>query len=1064
MSEELQDFSRRMSVLGVKILALVVSFVVVLSCIILWRVSQGPLDVGFAKPYIQAALHDPATGNYAKMDRVVLFWPDMKGPLLLQIEGGRLLTKDDEIIISVDTAAISFSRRALLFGRILPKAIILQKPTLRLIREENGDIDLDLGQDDPEQNTDEQFALTTRIFSYIARPGRESAKKSIIARLEAFKIEDARLFVDDRMLSKSWSLPDFNLFFKSTKTGMKGIASVSLPDIGFEQSSLQMELDYIWNQKDVILRADLSNIDLSAVAGNVPDLDFLADQDVILNASLQTVLDETFIPEVLKIDIKSDEGTVFYPDLSDEKVPYKNLSVSGLYHYGRNSLSLDEARITIKDITLSAEADIAHKGMTLKGPVKLSIDQVAQSEIGPLWPKALRGDNSEKWIVQRLSEGTFHDAWLAFDLRAEKAYFPTMEELVYGPQKPSEKPTWRAGFQNLEAEFSYKDMSVDYRSPLTPVKKAYGTGRFDFEKDELTIDIQKAKLGDMSVKGAKLLFDKVVAVGEGDAHISVAIDGKVQDVLHYLSEDPINLDDDINMDIDAVEGQADLNVTLQFPAQSDVTIKDFTIGANGTLNSVLFPDVLDKLDLSGGPLDFKLKDNIVSLDGNALLDKRDIDLYWETFLYSEGKPYKEKVRAKMTADPNIRTQLGIDLSDFIEGSLDVDVDYTEYQAGRGVADVKVDATPAVFFVEPFDYEKPSGKTGSSSFQAHLKNGVLQKITDLVGKTDEFRLAKSNIFFKTVNGETELSHGSAPAFTLGETKSAIDFKFDESGAAEINMKASFIDAQPFVDPKDSSGEYSEPPMRITVTADQMRTAPEELTGATTMYFDVTEDGAFDRVEIDTSVGEGQVHVSYGPDSQGKRVFRLNADDAGAFLKAFQVYNNVKGGSLSAFGESANGEGGRDMKGKAEMKDFTIVKAPFLTKILSIMSLSGIGEVLNGKGLKFDKLEADFNWEYRKGGSLVKIKDGRTSGNTLGLLFDGTYDNALREIDVSGTIAPMSGLNQFIGSIPLVGKILTGGSGGVFAATYSIKGKSDDPEIGVNPLSVVAPGIIRRILFE
>ncbi len=130
----------------------------------------------------------------------------------------------------------------------------------------------------------------------------------------------------------------------------------------------------------------------------------------------------------------------------------------------------------------------------------------------------------------------------------------------------------------------------------------------------------------------------------------------------------------------------------------------------------------------------------------------------------------------------------------------------------------------------------------------------------------------------------------------------------------------------------------------------------------------------------------------------------------------------------------------------------------------MSLSGIGEALSGDGLEFEKLEADFLWVYRPQGSLLKIKEGRTSGNALGVLFEGEFDNARRFIDVSGTIVPMSLVNEIIGSIPLVGDILTGGSGGVFAATYKIKGLSDDPNLSVNPLSVLTSGIVRRVLFE
>ena len=83
--------------------------------------------------------------------------------------------------------------------------------------------------------------------------------------------------------------------------------------------------------------------------------------------------------------------------------------------------------------------------------------------------------------------------------------------------------------------------------------------------------------------------------------------------------------------------------------------------------------------------------------------------------------------------------------------------------------------------------------------------------------------------------------------------------------------------------------------------------------------------------------------------------------------------------------------------------------------------------------------------------------------MGLTFEGTFDNAANNIDVNGTIIPLSGLNNILRDIPLVGNIL-GGESGLFAATYSIKGEGKEPEVSVNPLSVLAPGILRSILFE
>ena len=205
------------------------------------------------------------------------------------------------------------------------------------------------------------------------------------------------------------------------------------------------------------------------------------------------------------------------------------------------------------------------------------------------------------------------------------------------------------------------------------------------------------------------------------------------------------------------------------------------------------------------------------------------------------------------------------------------------------------------------------------------------------------------------------------------------------------------------------------------------------------------------------------MRYKPDTTGERNFRLEADDAGAALRAFDMYDNMRGGKLVVFGSPTGRIFDRNLRGKAEISNFRVVNAPSLARLLSAMSLEGALGMLDGQGVEFSRLASDFEWRYRNGGSLLVLKDGRTSGNSLGLTFEGTFDNAADQIDVSGTIIPLAGINNILQNIPLVGNIL-GGSSGLFAATYSIKGAGKEPVVSVNPLSVLAPGILRQILFE
>jgi hypothetical protein len=66
-------------------------------------------------------------------------------------------------------------------------------------------------------------------------------------------------------------------------------------------------------------------------------------------------------------------------------------------------------------------------------------------------------------------------------------------------------------------------------------------------------------------------------------------------------------------------------------------------------------------------------------------------------------------------------------------------------------------------------------------------------------------------------------------------------------------------------------------------------------------------------------------------------------------------------------------------------------------------------------------------------------------------------------VTGTVIPVCAVTGAFNNVPLIGQILTGGNDneGIFGMTYSMGGSLNKPSIRVNPISVLAPGIFRRL---
>ena len=117
---------------------------------------------------------------------------------------------------------------------------------------------------------------------------------------------------------------------------------------------------------------------------------------------------------------------------------------------------------------------------------------------------------------------------------------------------------------------------------------------------------------------------------------------------------------------------------------------------------------------------------------------------------------------------------------------------------------------------------------------------------------------------------------------------------------------------------------------------------------------------------------------------------------------------------------------------------------------------IFKALSNEGIRFKRLETNFSWK----GNIINFQDGISNSSSVGFTFEGGINTKNKTIAMQGTAIPLYGLSKIIGTIPLVGTILTAGEG-IFAVNYSIEGDIDSPNISGNPLSAIAPGILRKL---
>jgi hypothetical protein len=182
--------------------------------------------------------------------------------------------------------------------------------------------------------------------------------------------------------------------------------------------------------------------------------------------------------------------------------------------------------------------------------------------------------------------------------------------------------------------------------------------------------------------------------------------------------------------------------------------------------------------------------------------------------------------------------------------------------------------------------------------------------------------------------------------------------------------------------------------------------------------------------------------------------IESDDAGAFLRYLDIYSRMQGGSLSGQIVPA----GRRMAGYFIAKDFSLRNEPAIRRLVT-ESVPDQGRQISADA-RFTKMRIDFS----RDGAETTVKEAVIFGPQIGLTFNGIVDLVRDRISLSGTFIPAYGLNNAFAQIPVVGAILGGGRNeGLLAVTFGVSGKASDPNVTVNPLSAVTPGIFRKI-FE
>ncbi|MEA4837799.1 MAG: AsmA-like C-terminal domain-containing protein [Rhodospirillaceae bacterium] len=1021
------------------------------------RLSQGPIDLDFLTPYIENALS--TSDASVRLERTVLTRDNKNRDVDIRVTMARILTPDGAVAAVIPEMNMTLSFSALLRGAIAPRSLEMIEPALYLVRDTDGSLRLSAGgkpgaePKDTDTDTDADAVRSSlpltqeRFLSYLDGTG----DTPLTAEIRRIEIAGGTLTVEDRMIGRTWKAPRIDFVLRRNRAelvarldlsvaGQDGLFAIK-GDAHFPRHGGALSGTLLFSN---LHPADFAEVDPSWAPLSALRVPFHG--SITAEGSFQGLNRAQF-------SLTGDSGQIDLPatpDAPGATLPVRAIQAKGTVRMGEggNSVSLDSFQLDLDGPVLNATARIDDFLNAPRFEASATLADLATNAVQGVWPAALAPD-ARDWVVTNLSDGKVSNASITL-----KGHVPSGAALD------------DAEIDELGGELSASGVTVQYLAPMPVVRNAAATAHFDM--NAFTISVHAGEL-----KGLKVREGTVILGGLSDpiptADITLKIAGPVTDALTVVDSKPLGYATSLGIDPKVVKGDALTDLSIKFPLLKDLRLDDVGVKVAAETTGVAIPDILLGQDLAEGVLTLTVDTKGLDMSGKALLGGTPSDITWHEN-FSSKAAFTSRYTLKASLDDAARARIGLDSIPFqppyMTGPTPVDVTAVMTAGGKGDITVKADLAQTAMALPDLNWVKEKGAPGQAQASIRIVKGALTEIPFFAAASPRGDLAvEGRVAFKS--GRLSEIVLTKAQWNRSDLQGTVAFK--PNGPVDLHFSGIF-DARELI-----SGAPTDPPAGwtppIAAASDDQESTPLILSARFSQIW-VANDGQLVNVDAEMSrrnalwrqvaingrLAEGPAFsVSIAPAGAGRRKLNASAEDAGGVFRALDIFNDVVGGRLTLEGAFDDSAPHNPLKGMATIRDYRLVKAPALARLLTVAALTGALDVLSGSGIHFSTLIAPFTLTD----GVIELSDARTSGTELGLTAKGQIDLTHDRLALEGTIVPLYAVNNALSRIPLIGGLFSAEKGGgIIAMNYSLKGPTSDPSVSVNPLSVLTPGFLRQ----
>lgn len=974
----------------------------VLLALLAWRLAQGPLPLDLLLPRIEAALGERAPHLRVTLGGAELVWGDWQETFELRLAGLAVADAAGRELLAAPAVAVEMALPPLVRGELRLLRIVAARPALTVRLDEGG------------SGSARQACLAARWPAPFEHLGEVLLRDATLEGLPA-----------------GWRATAATLSLRQGESGPLLEGDMTLRAQG-RAAAAGLRVECRPGDGEVRLAGRLNGLTAAQLATLLPEAPDLVGAEIAFDGRFDLLFDRSLALTDGSLTLATQGGRIGLEGVFAAPVTLGPSRATGRLHAGLTGLELRVTRLGLEGGEGSAR--IALDGFAPASGVEFRLD-VAGLEVDRLvayWPLPLATD-TRSWLADNLSGGRIGNGTLAF---------ATTVGALLDDRMPATA---------LAVDVDVAGTTIGGLGALPPV--AGTSGRVRIRDGRLTIATEGGGVSGLALEGGSVAMDRLA--GDAPMRIQARLSGPLASALAVASGEPFALAARLGLEPRSVRGRFDGRIDVLLPRLDGLEAGDvrYRAAIDARLAGLARPLLGYRLDGGSGS---------VTMDGDSVFALGTVRV--------NGVPFRAQYRQALAADAAVprRAHLEGRLSDedrralgfadpvAMTGPVEIAIEAHQTADGRVAWTFAADLASAAMAFPLAGLAKQAGEPGRLMLELVASGSPELAVTAAVLEAGGVALEGS--------GRVSGRDGRPLAFEIsrlafGRNRIAGSLRALPDGTLVVALAGGEADMDSLLADDVAAAGTTLPPLIVEGNLDRLWTAPAAAIEALEVrgrwnggHWESLAATGFHR---DGSAMMAEI-ARAGPD---RRRFGYRTGDAGDALRTFGLFDAVEGGSMEIEASLDDGAPVGAATGTVRIDDFVLHEAPLMARLFSLVSLPAIVNTLAGNGLAFQSAVLPF----RKQGDVVAFHDARLFGPGIGITFAGTVDLASDRLDLEGTLIPAYLLNALPGAIPILGDLLTGGEegGGVFGFAFQAQGALDDPQVTVHPLSVFAPGVLRRI---